>query len=134
MRGPRTRPDLRVAARYAALQVPELLFVFALALVAEEWLGTPLWLVWAAPLAWAVKDAVMFPFLWRAYEPAGASHADLIGQIALCEERLDPAGWARLGPELWRVELAPGAPAAPRGAKLRVVGVEGLVLRVEPAD
>jgi membrane-bound ClpP family serine protease len=57
----------------------------------------------------------------------------VVGQLAVAEETLDPGGWARLGPELWRVELARGARSVPRGAKLRVVGVEGLVLRVEAA-
>ena len=48
-------PGRRVALRYAAFQVPELLFVLGLALVAWEWLGAPSWLVWAAPLASALK-------------------------------------------------------------------------------
>jgi membrane protein implicated in regulation of membrane protease activity len=131
---PRTRPDRRVALRYAAFQLPELLFVLGLALAAWEWLDAPAWLAWGAPLAWAVKDALLFAFVWRAYEPDDMATAGVIGQLALAEETLDPGGWARLGPELWRVELAHGAAALPRGAKLRVVGVTGLVLRVEPAE
>lgn len=127
-------PDRRVALRYAAFQVPELLFVLGLALAAWEWLGAPGWLAWGAPLAWAVKDALLFPFVWRSYEPDDVATAGVVGQLALAEETLDPGGWARLGPELWRVELAHGAAAVPRGAKLRVVGVRGLVLRVEPAE
>jgi membrane protein implicated in regulation of membrane protease activity len=127
-------PDRRVALRYAAFQVPELLFVLGLALAAWEWLGAPGWLAWGAPLAWAMKDALLFPFVWRSYEPDDVATAGVVGQLALAEETLDPGGWARLGPELWRVELAHGAAAVPRGAKLRVVGVRGLVLRVEPAE
>jgi membrane protein implicated in regulation of membrane protease activity len=130
----RAHPDRRVALRYAAFQVPELLFVLGLALAAWEWLGAPGWLAWGAPLAWAVKDALLFPFVWRSYEPDDVATAGVVGQLALAEETLDPGGWARLGPELWRVELAHGAAAVPRGAKLRVVGVHGLVLRVEPAE
>ena len=134
MTQPRTRPDRRVVLRYAALQLPGQLFVLGLALSAWEWLGAPVWLAWGAPLAWAAKDAVMFPFVWRAYEPDDAATNGLIGQLAVSEETLDPGGWARLGTELWRVELAPGASALPRGAKLRVIGIEGLTLRVEPAE
>ena len=63
--------------------------------------------------------------MWRAYEPDDVATAGVVGQLALAEETLDPGGWARLGPELWRVELAHGAAAVPRGAKLRVVGVHG---------
>ena len=122
-----------MALRYAAFQLPELLFLLGLALAAWEWLGAPAWLAWGAPLAWAAKDALLFPFVWRAYEPDDVATHGVVGQIAVSEETLDPGGWARLGPELWRVELAHGAAAVPRGAKLRVVGVTGLVLRVEPA-
>jgi len=129
----RERPDRRVLLRYAALQVPGQLFVLTLSLSAWEWLGLPGWAAWAAPLGWAVKDALLFPFVWRAYEPDdhGAA-AGLVGQIVVSDETLDPGGWARLGAELWRVELVDGVRSVPRGSKLRVVGVEGLVLRVEP--
>ncbi len=134
MTEPRTRPDRRVVLRYTALQVPGQLFVLGLALSAWEWLGAPGWLAWGAPLVWAVKDALLFPFVWRAYEPDDTATDGLIGQLAVSDETLDPGGWARLGPELWRVELARGAGAVPRGAQLRVIGVEGLTLRVEPAE
>jgi len=128
----RSRPDRRVALRYAALQVPGQLVVVALALAGWEWLGAPGWLAVGAPLAWMLKDALLFPLVWRAYEPDDAATSGLIGQIAVSEERLDPSGWARLGPELWRVELVRGTGAVTRGAKVRVVAVDGLLLRVEP--
>lgn len=127
-------PGRRVALRYAAFQVPELLFVLGLALAAWEWLGAPAWLVWAAPLVSALKDAALFPFVWRSYEPDDAATAGVVGQLARAEETLDPGGWARIGPELWRVELTAGARSVPRGTRLRVVDVQGLVLRVEPAE
>jgi membrane protein implicated in regulation of membrane protease activity len=122
-----------VALRYAAFQVPELLFVSGLALAAWEWLGAPAWLAWGAPLAFASKDALLFPFVWRGYEPDDVASAGLIGELAVAEETLDPGGWARLGPELWRVELTRGARSVSRGQQVRVVAVEGLLLRVEPA-
>jgi len=135
MTAPSSRPDLRVARRYAGYQLPGLLFVLGLAVSAWGWFGAPAWFAWGVPLAWAAKDLAMFPFLWRAFEPDDRATAGLVGQIAVSEETLDPSGWARLGPELWRVELVRGAGggAVARGAQLRVVGVEGLVLRVEPA-
>jgi len=134
MRDPRTLPDWRTVLRYTALQLPGQLFVLGLGLAAWEWFGAPAWLAWGAPLAWVAKDALLFPFVWRAYGSDDAASAGLLGQIAVSDETLDPAGWARLGPELWRVELAPGSTAVPRGAKVRVVGVDGLLLRVAPAD
>jgi membrane protein implicated in regulation of membrane protease activity len=122
-----------VALRYAALQIPGQVFVLLLGVAAWEWLGAPAWLAWGAPLFWVVKDALLFPFVWRAYEPDDPSApGGLVGATALVEDPLGPSGWVRIGPELWRAELVAGAAAAPRGARVRVVRVEGLVLRVEP--
>ena len=134
MSEPRARPSLRLTLRYAALQLPGQLFVLGLALSAWEWLGAPGWLAWGAPLAWALKDLMLFPFVWRSYEPDDVATHGVVGQIAVSEETLDPGGWVRLGPELWRVELADGSRAVERGAKVRVLGVSGLLLRVEPVD
>jgi membrane protein implicated in regulation of membrane protease activity len=134
MQDPRTLPDWRTVLRYAALQLPGQLFVAGLGLAAWEWFGAPSWLAWGVPLAWVAKDAVLFPFVWRSYGSDEVASAGLLGQIAVSDETLDPSGWARLGPELWRVELVPGSSAVPRGAKVRVVGVDGLLLHVAPAD
>jgi membrane protein implicated in regulation of membrane protease activity len=132
---PRVRPDRRVVLRYAALQIPGQLFVLVLSLAAFEWLGAPAWMAWVVPLGWLVKDALLFPFVWRAYEPDDpGAPAGLVGATAVAEEALDPAGWVRLGPELWRAELLDGAGAAPRGARVRIVRVDGLLLLVEPAE
>jgi membrane protein implicated in regulation of membrane protease activity len=131
----RTHPDRRVVLRYAALQIPGQVFVLLLAVAAWEWLGAPLWLAWGVPLFWIVKDILLFPFVWRAYEPDDPSApGGLIGATAVVEEPLGPSGWVRLGPELWRAERVGGAGALPRGARVRIVRVDGLVLGVEPVE
>jgi len=131
----RTRPDRRVALRYAALQIPGQVFVGLPAVASWEWLGAPAWLAWGVPLVWVVKDALLFPFVWRAYEPDDpGAPGGLVGATAVVEEALAPRGWVRVGPELWRAELAQDGAAAPRGARVRIVRVDGLVLEVEPSD
>jgi membrane protein implicated in regulation of membrane protease activity len=122
--------------RYVGLQVPGLLVVLTLVLAAWEWLVVPFWMTWAVPLGWLVKDALMFPFVWRAYEPDDRSApGGLTGSTARVEQALAPVGWVRRGPELWRAQLvgAAGAEAGP-GTEVRVLRVEGLVLFVEPTD
>ncbi|MEN8158991.1 MAG: NfeD family protein [Myxococcota bacterium] len=132
---PRQRPDRRVVLRYAALQIPGNLVVLGLVLAAWEWLDIPGWMTWAVPLGWVTKDALMFPLVWRAYEPDDRAGSDgLTGSTVLVQEALSPSGWVRRGPELWRAELVDAAsPVVPPGAEVRIVRVEGLVLHVEPA-
>jgi membrane protein implicated in regulation of membrane protease activity len=80
-----------------------------------------------------IKDAVLFPFVRVAYEPnSGGGAQSLLGESALAEEDLAPEGYVRIGAELWRAELARGRAA--RGERVRVVGVRGLTLVVEPED
>ena len=132
---PRQRPDRQVALRYAALQIPGLVVVLALVLGAREWIDLPFWMTWAVPLGWLAKDALMFPLVWRAYEPDDrTAPGGLTGSTARVEETLTPSGWVKRGPELWRAKLVGAAGAeAPPGTEVRVVRVEGLTLYVEPA-
>lgn len=88
-------------------------------------------LAWLLLGLFVVKDLVLFPFVRRAYEPSsGGGARALVGRIAVASDPLAPAGYVRLGGELWRAELRSGDPAA-AGARLRVVDVRGLTLMVE---
>jgi membrane-bound serine protease (ClpP class) len=53
--------------------------------------------------------------------------AGLVGQVVVAETELSPEGWVKVQGERWRA-VAPGG-ALP-GDRLRVVGIEGLMLRV----
>jgi membrane-bound serine protease (ClpP class) len=53
--------------------------------------------------------------------------AGLVGQQAVAETELSPEGWVKVQGERWRA-VAPGG--AQPGDRLRVVGIDGLVLRV----
>jgi membrane-bound serine protease (ClpP class) len=56
----------------------------------------------------------------------------MIGQVATVTRDLEPEGQVRVMGELWRADLAhPEAGPIPRGARVRVVDVNGLTLRVE---
>jgi membrane protein implicated in regulation of membrane protease activity len=82
---------------------------------------------------WVLKDFALFPFLRIAYEPRGPGGAnDLIGSRVLVETPLSPAGYARVGAELWRVELTGERNQLPAGSTVRVRAVRGLTLLVEP--
>ena len=56
---------------------------------------------------------------------------EMIGALAEALGDFDAEGWARVHGEQWKVRA--GRPVR-RGQKLRVTGMEGLVLSVEPQN
>jgi membrane-bound serine protease (ClpP class) len=79
-----------------------------------------------------LKDAIVYPFVRRAYEPVGKSRVeDLIGHCAEVRRDLKPEGYVRLRGELWRAEAETGGDLIAPGDRVRVVGARGLTLIVE---
>ena len=81
---------------------------------------------------WLVKDAVMFRVLRSAYEP-GPPHgtAALIGKRGVVIDELSPKGSVRIGSEHWSAVAADAAEPPGRGAKVRVVSVDGYIVTVD---
>lgn len=121
----------RVVAKYLLLQLPALLFLILILLLLRHWEVIPRWVFWAVVAAWVAKDALLFPFVWQAYDPdtPAAGHS-LIGARGMARERLDPAGYIRVGGELWRAELLKGEPPVEAGEIVVVRELSGLTLRV----
>ncbi len=121
-----------VAGKYLLLQIPGWLIVGCLVTAAVRWWGISPLTACLLFAAWLVKDAVMFPFLKSAYEPSDENTGGLVGARAVTSDRLDPAGWVRLGPERWRAELVHGHEPVAKGTTVRVLAVNGLIVTVEP--
>lgn len=64
--------------------------------------------------------------------PAVGAEA-LIGRVGEAREDLQPYGSVQVAGELWSAESTRGV-KVPKGTRVRVVGVDGLRLRVEPED
>jgi membrane protein implicated in regulation of membrane protease activity len=130
-----TRETARVFARYWLFQIPGQVAAVAVLLLLVRFGRIGDGLAWALFGFWVLKDLVMFPWLRIAYESGGRPHgADaLVGSEGRAQEALAPGetGWVRVGPELWRARLAPGAAPIAAGAPVRVVSVRDLTLRVE---
>jgi membrane protein implicated in regulation of membrane protease activity len=94
-------------------------------------MGLDGWLAVAACAAWVAKDAVLFAFVRDAYSVGVRAPAEaLLGARGVATEAIDPDGYVRVGHELWRARLAPGAAPIASGAAVLVESVEGLTLRV----
>jgi membrane protein implicated in regulation of membrane protease activity len=121
----------RVALRYLLFQMPGWFVAAGVLALAVDLFGVAGWLALAAFALFVAKDAVLFPFVRRAYE---RNHVPPhpVGETGVAEDAIDAGeGWVRVGRELWRARRAPGAAAIARGERVRVVGLRGHVLEVE---
>ena len=133
--GPPRASTRKVFLRYLAFEAPSwVLLAAVLAVLMRVW-DLSLGLAALVLGLWIVKDLALFPILRVAYEPAGGSGGaeNLIGALGTVSSDLDPEGWVRIGAERWRARVAREHAPVRTGSAVRVTGVAGLELRVEPA-
>jgi membrane protein implicated in regulation of membrane protease activity len=121
--------------RYILLNIPGLAAVILILVIIQHWVVLPVWLFWSIIGFWIVKDVVLFPFVWRAYdwERSGQSRA-MIGERGIAKERLAPKGYVQVRGELWRAEVIDGVSAIEVGQSVMIVKMDGLTLFVEPLN
>ena len=69
--------------------------------------------------------------LWALYRPPTTGAAGMIGQTCLVRTPLDPEGQVQVDGELWRAVAQDGP--VPPGERVRILGIDGLTLRVSRA-
>jgi membrane-bound serine protease (ClpP class) len=122
---------VRTLGRYIVLELPGwIATIFVLSILAQ--FDVISFRVGAILLGLLVlKDFLLYPFVRRAYEPAGATRVDdLVGAIGEVRRDLRPEGYIWLRGELWRAQPASGEEIL-EGDKVRVVNARGLTLIVE---
>ncbi len=118
--------------RYILLNIPGLAAVILILIIIQYWVVLPVWLFGSVIAFWIIKDAVLFPFVWRAYdwERPGLNRS-MIGERGIAKERLAPAGYVQIHGELWKAEkIGDGLPIE-MGQSVKIVNMEGLTLFVE---
>jgi membrane protein implicated in regulation of membrane protease activity len=124
----------RSVLRYALFQIPDAVLLILILAVLKHWLNSPAWIMWGLVLFWLAKDILLFPFVWRAYDSTAMSGPQsMIDRRGVAEEQLSPTGYIRVSDELWRVEVI-GGRVIEKGETVRIRGIRGLVLLVEPED
>ena len=118
--------------RYILLNIPEFAAMILIMIVIQYWVAIPVWLLWSIIGFWIVKDVILFPFIWRAYDwdRAGKSRS-MIGESGVAKGKLAPAGYIQIHGELWRAEKHGQGPPIKAGQPVRVTKMEGLTLFVE---
>jgi membrane protein implicated in regulation of membrane protease activity len=124
----------RTVVRYALFQIPDILLLILILIALRHWLHLPAWILWGLVLVWLAKDILLFPFFWRAYDSTAMSGPhSMIGRRGVAEEQLAPTGYIRVSDELWKVEVI-GGRVIEKGEAVRIRGIRGLILLVEPED
>lgn len=126
-------PSKIVIIRYILLQIPGIFLLIMVLILFRQWLDIPTWLIWSFLSLWIAKDAILFPFVWQAYDQNkdGISKA-IIGMRGIAKDRLAPFGYIQVKNELWKAELMKGCSPIDRGKSVRIHEIRGLTLLVQP--
>jgi membrane protein implicated in regulation of membrane protease activity len=116
--------------RYVLLQAPGVLILVLVLILVRQWIGLSTLFICGLVALWVAKDLILFPFLWRAYD--SDQQNQMIGTRGIAEERLAPSGYVYIHGELWQAEVMKGYPPIDRGETVRVRGINGLILLVQP--
>jgi len=123
----------RIYLRYILLNIPALVAIILALIVAQHWIEVPIWLSLAIVFIWFIKDIILFPFVWRAYDREGHAGSRLmIGKRGIARERLAPSGYVLVEGELWKAEIVEADQPIESGHLVRVARIEGLKLFVIP--
>lgn len=105
MTGP---PARRTLARYLAFQIPGAVVAGIVLAFLHERVGLSAWAGGVLFALWIAKDAVLYPFVRRAYEPSATALDRLVGARGRVVRAFSTTGLVRVGRELWRAELLEG--------------------------
>ncbi len=123
----------RILLRYWLLQLPALALLVLILVYVQRWVDLPAWVFWGSLIIWVGKDAVLYPFVWRAYDWDRSKDSDsMVGAKGIAKERLAPSGYVQVRGELWKAELAEGFQSVEEGEPVLVREIRGLTLIVEP--
>lgn len=117
--------------RYVSLAVVELTLVILILKIIHRWVVIPDWLFMSLIAGWVLKDVILFPFTWRAYDHNGSDAAEpMAGERGVAKGTLNPSGYVQVRGELWKAERAGDGPPIEAGDHVRVHHRVGLVLYV----
>jgi len=127
--------SFRIIAKYGVLQLPALFLLVFTLIVVKRWVEISPLFFWGLILLWVVKDVIMFPFVWRAYDGAAPGYeSSLKGARGVARQVLEPDGYVQVQGVLWKSQLTGKKGRLDEGDEVRVMDVEGLTLLVEPEE
>jgi membrane protein implicated in regulation of membrane protease activity len=124
-----------VILRYALLQIPGLFAAAGITALLRRWGVLPDGYACVVLGLWLLKDLVLFPFVWRAYDwDDPGQTGSMIGKRGRVTRTLAPSGHVQIGGELWLAEAVEPSPQIEEGEWVEVERVDGLRLFVRPVE
>lgn len=124
-----------VYLRYTLLNLPGVAAFILIVVLVRQWLMLPGWLVWVLIAGWVVKEVVLLPMVWRAYDwDASDGTGTLVGERGITKKRLDPSGYIQVRGELWKAERTDDGPPIEAGRWVRIRKMQGLTVYVVPDE
>jgi membrane protein implicated in regulation of membrane protease activity len=80
---------------------------------------------------WVIKDLLLYPVMRRYYRATPAQQR-MIGASGVALNPLAPRGFVRVRGEIWQAQIRDGTAPVAEGTKVRVRGIRGMLLFVEP--
>lgn len=121
--------------RYWLLQLPATALLIVILVLLKDRFEIPAWALWSIVAIWVMKDALLYPLVWRSYDAAYPVTAhSMEGAHGVATERIDSTGYVRVRGELWRAELTDGAPPIDKGERVLVETRRDFILLVRPRD
>jgi len=132
---PRSSSSRSTLYRYVLYQIPGWLLAIVAAVLLHRFTNLSVWAGVVLIAGWAVKDALLYPFLRSAYETDSSTAIErLIGLDGVAVEPLSPNGYIRVRGELWLAEASPTTAVIRKGHAVRVDAVRGTALVVCHVD
>ena len=135
MKQPRNKPTWtrKTLLRYAVLQIPGIILAGFVLWGLHAGLGVSGRTAWGLFLLWLAKDALLFFFVWPAYQGSeGDGWYSLIGLRGEVCRPLRPEGYIRIRGVLWKARAEDETQEIPPETKVDVVGRDGIQLIVRP--
>ena len=122
--------------KYIALQIPAAALAGLMLWLLWRYNVLSSWLAWCLLFLWIAKDAVLFFYLWPAYEPSGKyGPLSPVGQVGVVMENPENKNMrVRVRGESWRASSETDKGPLRAGQSVRVVDREGLLLVVRPEE
>ena len=135
MEHPRNKPawNKTTRLRSAVFQIPGIVLVGFVLWGLHAWLGVSGRTAWALFVLWLAKDALMFFYVWPAYQVGeGDGWYSLIGLRGEVRRPLRPEGYIRIRGVLWKARTEDETTEILPGTLVDVVGRDGIQLIVRP--